>query len=265
MNYSTKIQLLTEVKGVAESLAYKDYTTLTNIRDRLSMLIEKIFGSSSSYTEKLKKIKLSPSVVYSGISENTYINSHELGKSSLISLINTMLEDVQLTDSYSQDEATKINSEERVQNNKIFIVHGHNEEMKQAVARIVERLDLRPIILHEQASKGRTIIEKFSDHSDAQFAIVLLSADDVGYSINNRPENAKLRARQNVIFELGFFIGKLGRQRVLALVQENDNFEFPSDYDGVVFIPFDKLEAWKYQLIKELKANNYDIDANKII
>lgn len=150
-------------------------------------------------------------------------------------------------------------------NNKVFIVHGHNESMKQSVARIVEKLDLNPVILHEQSNLEKTVIEKFMTHSNVGFAIVLLSADDFGYSKNESKENAKKRARQNVILELGFFIGKLGRNRVVALVEDSSDFEIPSDINGVIYIPFDNAGKWKFDLLKEFVDNGYNLDANKIL
>ncbi len=148
---------------------------------------------------------------------------------------------------------------------KIFIVHGHNEVMKEAVARTISDVGLEPIILHEQPNKGRTIIEKFTaESSDVSFAIVLLSADDFGYEKNELPQKARPRARQNVVLELGFFIGKLGRNSVVALHEEITEFEIPSDYHGVIFTPYDKSGAWKLGLGKELKAAGIDVDLNKL-
>lgn len=150
------------------------------------------------------------------------------------------------------------------QSRKIFIVHGHDEEMKQTVARTVEKLDLKPIILHEQANGGKTIIEKFETNSnDLSFAIILLSPDDKGCTANSFPRAAKFRARQNVILELGYFIGKLGRDRVFVLNKNSSNFELPSDIFGVLYTPYDI--NWKFELVKELKACGYDVDANKLL
>ncbi|MCH5242943.1 MAG: nucleotide-binding protein [Muribaculaceae bacterium] len=144
----------------------------------------------------------------------------------------------------------------------IFIVHGHNEETKTKVARVLEKLKLHPVILHEQPNGGRTIIEKLEgESSDSGFAVVLLTADDKGNVKSSGEMNP--RARQNVIFEMGYFIGKLGRNRVMALVE--DGVETPGDISGVVYTPFDKAEGWKMQLFKELKAANYPIDANNLI
>ena len=146
-------------------------------------------------------------------------------------------------------------------NRKIFIVHGHDEAAKETTARFIEKLELVPVILHEQSNKGRTIIEKFEHHSDVGFAVVLMTPDDVGTSAKNK-NNLKSRARQNVILELGFFLGKLGRERVCALFKE---IEMPSDYDGVLYLQMDDRKRWQLELAKEIKAAGIDVDLNKII
>lgn len=143
---------------------------------------------------------------------------------------------------------------------KVFIVHGHNEAVKEKVARFVEHLKLKPIILHEQADKGRTIIEKFEANSeDVNFAIVLLTADDSGKA--NKETNFKQRARQNVIFEMGYFIGMLSRSHVFMLLEEG--VEKPSDLDGIVYTSLS--EDWKSKLFKELTACGYKLDANDLV
>lgn len=147
--------------------------------------------------------------------------------------------------------------------NKVFIVHGHEEALREATARFVERLGLEAVILHEQANKGQTIIEKFESNSSVAFAIVLLSGDDAGALKSDIPNNLNLRARQNVIFELGYFFGKLGRHKVCAVHQQG--VELPSDYSGIVYIPFDESGAWKYQVAKEIKKAGIAIDLNKTI
>lgn len=146
---------------------------------------------------------------------------------------------------------------------KVFIVHGHNDAAKEGVARFIEKFGLKVVILHEQPNKGRTIIEKFIDFSDVGFALVILTADDVGRKKTESDLKLTPRARQNVIFELGFFIGKLGRDRVCALYQ--DGVEIPSDYEGVVFEPLDGKGNWKFNVAKELKESGFKIDLNKIL
>lgn len=144
---------------------------------------------------------------------------------------------------------------------KVFLVHGHDNELKETVARFLAKIGLEPIILHEQVNGGLTIIEKFERNSDVQFAIVLMTPDDVGNSKDNS-NNLNFRARQNVILELGYFLGKLGREKVCALIKSK--VERPSDYDGVVYISLDGSEGWKLLLSKELKYANIDFDGNKI-
>jgi predicted nucleotide-binding protein len=146
--------------------------------------------------------------------------------------------------------------------NRVFLVHGHNEAALQSCARFVERLELPLTVLREEPNQGRTIIEKFLDYADAGFAIVLLTADDRGGPINQTYDEQLPRARQNVIFELGFFVGKLGRERVCALYQEG--VEVPSDYQGVVFIPLDTGMACRFGLAKEMKAAGLPVDLNKV-
>jgi predicted nucleotide-binding protein len=144
--------------------------------------------------------------------------------------------------------------------NKVFLVHGHDEAAKETVARFLEKLRLTVVILHEQPSRGRTIIEKFEEHSDVPFAVVLLTPDDVGHS-SKGDNNTHHRARQNVVFELGYFIGKLGRNRVCAL--HKSSLELPSDYSGILYVAMES--SWKFELAKELKQVFPCVDMNGIL
>jgi predicted nucleotide-binding protein len=143
----------------------------------------------------------------------------------------------------------------------VFVVHGHDDAAKQSAARFIEKLGLRAVILHEQPNAGRTIIEKFEKFSNVGFAVVLLTPDDLCSAGSEAVQRA--RARQNVIFELGYFVGKLGRDRVCALYKEG--VELPSDFQGVLFVPMDPHQGWHFLLAKEIKAAGIDIDLNKAI
>jgi predicted nucleotide-binding protein len=141
---------------------------------------------------------------------------------------------------------------------KVFVVHGHDEAAREKIARFLERLEFEPIILHEQASRGRTVIEKVEAHSDVGFAVVLLTPDDEGCEKGGTP---RPRARQNVVLELGYFLGLLGRTHVCAM--KRGDLEIPSDFEGVVYVPFDNSDGWKQALGKELQAANFPIDWNR--
>lgn len=160
-----------------------------------------------------------------------------------------------------------VNSQKNEENNemdktKVFLVHGRDNELKQEVARFVAQLNIAPIILHEQASQGMTIIEKIEAYSNVGFGIVLYTPCDVGYEKNH--ENNKMgRARQNVVFEHGYLIGKLGRNRVCALVKQE--VEKPNDISGIVYIPYDGNGGWKLEIAKEMHNAGYDIDLNSLL
>lgn len=144
--------------------------------------------------------------------------------------------------------------------NRVFVVHGHDEGARESVARFLEKMDFEAIILHEQANQGRTVIEKVEAHGDVGFAVVLLTPDDEGCT---KGKPSEPRARQNVLLELGYFIGRLGRERVCAL--KRGEVEVPSDFAGMVWVPMDSSNGWRFSLANELKAAGYTIDLNKVI
>lgn len=143
--------------------------------------------------------------------------------------------------------------------NKVFIVHGHDEAALYGLARFLEKLGLVSIILKEEPDRGRTIIEKFEQSAEVGFAVILLTPDDVGASV--KADMPSARARQNVIFELGYFTGKLGRGRV-CLLRKGD-VEIPSDLFGVIYTEMDPAEGWKARLVREMKEAGLDFDASR--
>jgi predicted nucleotide-binding protein len=144
----------------------------------------------------------------------------------------------------------------------IFVVHGHASAIRHETVRVLERgTDRDVIVLHEQANGGRTILEKFEDHaSGAAYAVVLLTGDDQGGIRTD--DRTQPRGRQNVIFELGFFFGKLGRRRVAVLLEAG--VEKPSDIDGLVYISLDEHGAWKQALAKELEGADISVDRSRM-
>lgn len=144
----------------------------------------------------------------------------------------------------------------------VFIVHGHDHGLMQIVAGFVQRLGLNPIILHEQASRGASLMEKLERHANVAFAVVLLTSDDIGCAAADK-RAMKHRARQNVVLELGYFLAKLGRKKTCALVAEG--VEIPSDYSGVVYVKIKDSDSWKYSLAKELQAAGLPIDISRVL
>ena len=140
---------------------------------------------------------------------------------------------------------------------QVFIVHGHDELSKLEMADFIESLGLEPIILHMQASSGRTIIEKIEHYSNVGFGVVLYTPCDVGSKAGELTGN--YRARQNVVFEHGYLIGKLGRSRVTAVVK--GTVETPNDISGVVYIALDDQGSWKDELKKEMQSVGYQVQA----
>ena len=146
---------------------------------------------------------------------------------------------------------------------EVFIVHGRDDAAKLKVARFMEKLGIEATILHEQPNKGKTIIEKFEAHAqEAGFAIVLLTPDDVGGPQDNVNE-AKPRARQNVILELGYFLARIGRERVCVLYKEE--VELPSDMHGILYVSMDSADGWQLKLAKEMKQAGLPIDPEKLL
>lgn len=140
---------------------------------------------------------------------------------------------------------------------KIFIVHGHDGELQQSVARLIEKQGIEAIILSEQANKGKTIIEKLEENSDVGCAICLFTPDDTGKA--NNETDYKARARQNVVLEAGYFMGTLGREHVVILADKY--IEMPSDLSGVVYTD---TTSWQFNLLRELKTMGYKIDYDKL-
>ena len=181
-----------------------------------------------------------------------------------INRLKGIFEQLELIPEQSTSPTTVLSGQSSAVNgNEVFIVHGHDQTVKSEVARFVEKFELVVTILDEKPGGGRTIIEKFEKYaSNAAFAIVLLTPDDVG-APKDRQDDLKPRARQNVIFEIGYFFKGLGRGRVCAMSKEE--VEFPSDLNGVSYIPLDSNGGWKLKLFQEMKEAELSIDSSKLV
>lgn len=233
-------------------------------RRNAEVAIANAFERESSHVADFKKIGYSLSVFTSGTPDSEFQAAYVRGLDSAESMLESMLDEIE--EYWEEDEQPSGLSDSGVRppksTNKVFVIHGHDESARETVARFLEKLELEPIILHEQPNKGRTIIEKFEDYADVGFAVVLLTRDDVG-AVKDRKADLRPRARQNVVFEFGYFIGRLGRGRVCALVK--GDIERPSDSDGILYVPLDDNDGWKMRILKELKAAGFVVDANQAL
>lgn len=161
----------------------------------------------------------------------------------------------------SKISRSRLDLSKPIQSNKVFIVHGHNHEAKAELEIFLRQIGLDPVVLHRQADEGLTIIEKFEKHSKVNYAVILLTPDDV-VQLSNKgeasSESSEYRARQNVIFEFGYFAGKLGRSRVCCIYQKN--VMLPSDISGLIYKQFrEHISEIKYDLVMELRKAGYDV------
>lgn len=152
-----------------------------------------------------------------------------------------------------------------VDNKKVFVVYGHDNNARTQLEAMLRRWDLEPIILDQLASSGNTIIEKLEEHTSiVSYGIVLATPDDIGYARGNE-DNKKYRVRQNVVLELGMLISKIGRERVAILLSQAEDMEKPSDIEGLVYIPFtSNVEETNVSLAKEMRRHGYLLDISKL-
>jgi predicted nucleotide-binding protein len=160
----------------------------------------------------------------------------------------------------SPPSETKLNN--KIRSNKVFVAYEKEDEVSSDVIQILQKLELEPIILHEESNRQKTILEKIECYPPVSFAVVILSPDDLVYPKEGTLDQAKFRAAQSVILELGYFLGKLGKQNVVAIYKKEENFKVPTDITCVIWI--EHKTGWYFQLIRELKECNFEVDANKL-
>lgn len=246
------------------SLRQGPTAALKGLEVSIRQTLERCFGENSTTYRDLESaavLSWRPSIVRRGAPSPDYEGRMRKNFERSIALLiqgqRSLEED--LAD-YQQAEAALLSdhSAPTALSRQVFVVHGHDDGSREMVARFLERIGFDAIILHEQANQGRTVIEKVERYGGVGFAVVLLTPDDEGCVKGGTPSP---RARQNVILELGYFIGRLGRGRVCAL--KRGSLEIPSDYAGVVY---ESLEGnWKQALGRELEEAGYELDWNKVM
>lgn len=252
-----RLEQLKKIIDAGEMVKKKDFQSGVGYPDHISgptfyKWISEIKVFSSKY---LKTHEL-----YSDIDElikkknNWFPNRHE----QMIVILETIYED----EGFWKENNDKDKEIKKNNSKNIFIVHGHDDHAKKEVENFIRKLGYNPIILHYQPNSGKTIIEKIEEYTDVCYAIVLYTQCDLGRNKEASIEEEKYRARQNVVFEHGYLMAKLGRKNVNALVK--GEVETPGDISGVVYTIMDSNEYWELVIAKEMKAIGLEVDLSKL-
>jgi len=257
---------LLELKTLDPSkVQHKSDPAFNAIQDKIEHTLVELFGTDTVEAQRYYvRLDRSP-IIVGGTPLHEIREGYARGVQEAITTLQTIIDIFreEIDDTSVNAQTFSPTASPREKGRKVFVVHGHDEGAKQRVARFLETLGLQPIVLHEQPDEGNTLIEKFEKHaSNVDFAIILLTPDDIGYPAGRQTE-AKPRARQNVILELGFFVANLGRGNVVAL--HTGNVEIPSDYHGVLYQEMDMGGGWQLRVAREMKTAGIDIDFNKVI
>lgn len=241
------------------------HVTISNLNfrswyDKLEIFLIKNFQENNIYLQKIKKIRFAPlqtNIIYPP-TQCQFIFACCNALKQVKEILNICMEELLEQEKQEKNTASSPTTETLYSYSRVFIVHGHNGELKQSVARLIEKQGIEAIILDEQANQGRTIIEKFEENSDVGGAICLFTADDLGKKKCDGGQG-QFRARQNVVFETGYFMGKLGRDHVVIIAEPE--MELPSDLLGIVY---SNDKDWKFAVLNELDEMGYSIDMNKL-
>lgn len=217
-----------------------------------------IYGDKSRELAAFANIRHRPSRWSSNTPGHVFEEHHTAGRKHAKAHLESLRDLLEKCSVPSSDSAEV---SESIGDGSVFIVHGQNHDKLAEVKHLLGQLGIECCVLQDEPNAGQTIIEKFESHGgSSSYAIVLLTADDKGGS--KQGDHIQDRARQNVIFEFGYFCGKLGRQRTVALYEPG--VEIPSDLQGFVYVKLDSDGAWRYKLADELSSAGYGIDKNDV-
>lgn len=250
------------LKDAFTTLPIGDDGNLKRLRNELVTVVQMAFTEKSHaqrYVSQINKTDFHPVAFVMGEYHLALPDAWRDGQRNMIGLIESMEHHLSLVPS-------AVSTGQEVSRDSLFIVHGHDTPMLHEIEAFVRRIGLQPVILMEEPSQGRTVIEKIEHYGNVPFAIVLLSPDDIGRAFADPPENEKRRARQNAILELGYFMGKLDRENVCVIVDGElaSQTEYPSDMAGVVTIPYRPGGDWKTRLTRELRASNMNFNETAV-
>ncbi len=257
-----------EVKDLNPSKVQYNDQSVKNVTLHIDETLSDVFGAD--YSPKFLGFLPGPSILYEyrrGIGpqvQDTFAKAIPQTVERLEGCISRLEEkrgDLEAEQEVDQPGATSSDNSSAT-SRKVFVVHGRDELAKEKVRTFLNKLDLEPVILDEQPNRGNTVIEKFEENADVAFAVVLFTPDDAG-GLADSSNEPRPRARQNVIFELGFFVAKLGRANVCLL--HKDEVEMMSDYYGVIYVPMNDGGGWRLKLAQEIENAGIKVDANQLL
>ncbi|GAB3845109.1 TIR domain-containing protein [Nesterenkonia populi] len=225
-------------------------------RNRTEVVLRTVFGEGSVTLKKFGSVKYSPGIYFSGMDTSGYQTA---GVRQVISILESAKLEIEIS-TEAADQSDESGTAPVLAATRVFIVHGQDDAKKYELEAYLQKLVAEPpIILHQQPNGGRVLIEKFEESAAAVgYAVVLLTADDVGRPASLESQDDRPRGRQSVVFEMGFFIGLIGRKRVAVLYDEG--VELPSDINGLVYIALDSAGAWKGKLAAEISHVGIEVD-----
>ena len=249
----TNLQTMDDINAIKKDYAsWHDYN--------LELIKQSFNEPYNEYFSSYDKAGIWGGFVLGGLSTAEEVKEFIQKFNNKIDNLRNLSQKIDLLKSSELEVTSKDVNQKELNMSQVFIVHGHDDLAKIETARFIEKLGFEPIILHEKASSGKTIIEKIESYSNVGFGIVLYTPCDIGAKKGDET-NMNNRARQNVVFEHGYLIGKIGRQNVTALVK--GEIETPNDISGVVYISMET--DWKISLAKELRDSGYNVDMNLVI
>ena len=249
-----------EVEGLNPSEVQWNDSSVQQIASDIGATLSAVFGEDSQEYKK-NRLLLFPSSLLN-MSNDTERQETFPGRiGHTIKRLEELIESLEdrREDRKAEQQGTPPLARSPLDSRRVFVVHGRDEAAKEKVRTFLTQLELEPVILDEQPSQGQTVIEKFEGNADVDFAVVLFTPDDTG-GLADPSNEPRPRARQNVIFELGFFVGTLGRKKVCVL--HKGDVEIMSDYHGIVYVDMDDTGAWQLQIAKEIRSVGLNVDMN---
>ncbi len=251
-----------ELKGLNASEVRWDDSSVKQVASDIDATLSAVFGEDSQEHEKNRLLLSPPSLLNtSNDAERQETFPGRIGHT--IKRLEELIESLEekREEPEAEQPGTPPLAKSTPNSHRVFVVHGRDVAAKEQVRTFLSKLALEPVILSEQPNQGQTVIEKFEGNADVDFVVVLFTPDDTGNLANSSSE-PRPRVRQNVIFELGFFVGKLGRKKVCVL--HKGSIEIMSDYHGIAYVEMDNAEGWQLKLAKEIRSTGINVDLNRL-